>query len=141
MQGTEKRTLFRHYLERGVWKSAIARHLDISRETIHRWIREGELERDIDTDPPSYTPRPPVSTKLDPYKPIIETRLEALPELSAVPLLEEIRAAGYEGGYTELKEYVRTIRPREDKVIIRSETPPGYQAGTYWADPLHIVRG
>ena len=26
--------------------------------------------------------------------------------------LEEIRAAGYSGGYTQVKEYVRLVRPR-----------------------------
>ena len=51
-------------------------------------------------------------TKLDAFKAIIDTRLKSLPELSAVRLLEEIRAAGYAGGYTQLKQYVRTIRPR-----------------------------
>lgn len=134
MHGTEKRMLLRHYLERGVSKSALARQLGVSRDTIYRWIRDGELDRDVDTDPPCYTPRPPVPTKLDPYKAIIETRLKALPDLSAVRLLEEIRAAGYDGGYTQLKEYVRTIRPREEKPIIRFETPPGHQAQVDFAD-------
>ena len=39
------------------------------------------------------------------FKAIIETRLKALLELSSVRLLEEIRAAGYAGGYTQLKQY------------------------------------
>ena len=38
--------LLRHYLEQGVSKSALARKLGISRDTIYRWIRSGELERD-----------------------------------------------------------------------------------------------
>jgi transposase len=54
-----------------------------------------------------YGPRPPIRTKLDRYKPIIEARLAAYPELSAVRLLEEIRAAGYDGGYTQLKASCR----------------------------------
>jgi hypothetical protein len=52
-----------------------------------------------------------VATKLDPFRPILETRLTAFPELSAVRLLEEIRAAGYTGGYSQLKEAVRRLRP------------------------------
>ena len=134
MHGTEKRMLLRHYLEQGVSKAALARQLGVSRDTIYRWIRDGELDRDVDTDPPCYKPRPPVPTKLDPFKPIIETRLKALPELSSVRLLEEIRAAGYTGGYTQLKEYVRTIRPVEEKPIVRFETPPGHQAQVDFAD-------
>jgi hypothetical protein len=38
--------------------------------------------------------RPPVPRKLDPYRGIIEARLEAYPKLSSVRLLDEIRAAG-----------------------------------------------
>jgi len=47
-----------------------------------------------------YGPRHAVPTKLDAYKAIIETRLAAYPQLSAVRLLAEIRAAGFEGSYT-----------------------------------------
>jgi len=129
MIGREKRMLLRHYLEQGVSKSEMALRLGISRDTIHRWIREGDLDRDLDAGPVQYGPRPAVSTRLDPYKAIIETRLEAYPELSAVRLLEEIRAAGYDGGYTQLKEFIRRVRPAPvPEPIVRFETPPGRQA-------------
>ena len=76
-----------------------------------------------------YGPRPPVPTKLDAYKPIIEARLAAYPELSAVRLLDEIRAAGYVGGYSQLKAFVRRVRPMlPAERVIRFETPPGRQA-------------
>ena len=89
----------------------------------------------MDQDPVSYGPRRPVATKLDPYKAIIHTRLEAYPELSAVRLLEEIRAAGYLGGYTQLKEYVAKVRPRPpEEPVVRFETPPGHQAQVDFAD-------
>jgi hypothetical protein len=68
--------------------------LGVSRDTIHRWIRDGELDRDPHDEAVRYGPRPPIPTKLDAFKPIIETRLAAYPELSAVRLLDEIRAAG-----------------------------------------------
>ena len=95
MFGRETRMLLRHYLEQGSSKSALARQLGVSRDTIYRWIREGDLDRDLETMPVHYGPRPPVPTKLDPYKPIIDARLAAYPELSAVRLLDEIRAAAY----------------------------------------------
>lgn len=135
MHGQEKRMLLRHYLEQGVSKSELARRLGVSRDTIYRWIRSGELDRDVDADAARYQPRPPVPTKLDPYKAIIRARLEAFPELTAVRLLQEIRAAGYSGGYTQLKEYVSKVRPRppEDPVV-RFETPPGHQAQVDFAD-------
>lgn len=129
MIGREKRMLLRHYIEQGKSITALAQELGISRDTIHRWIRNGELDRDLDEGSVRYGPRPPVATKLDSFKPIIQARLESYPELSAVRLLEEIRAAGYGGGYTRLKEYVRTIRPAAvPEPIVRFETPPGHQA-------------
>jgi transposase len=76
-----------------------------------------------------YGPRRPVPTKLDAYKAIIETRLAAYPDLSAVRLQAEIRAAGYEGSYTQLKEFVRQVRPTPPpEPVIRFETPAGRQA-------------
>ena len=126
MIGRETRMLLRHYLERGVSKSALARQLGVSRDTIHRWIREGDLDRDLDGTPVRYGPRRAVPTKLDAYRGIIETRLAAYPELSAVRLLAEIRAAG---SYTQLKEFVRQVRPTPPpEPVIRFETPAGRQA-------------
>jgi transposase len=91
MFGRETRMLLRHYLEQGTSKSALARHLGVHRDTIHRWIREGDLDRDLDATPVRYGPRRAAPTKLDAYKAIIETRLAAYPQLSAVRLLAEIR--------------------------------------------------
>ena len=121
--------LLRHYLEQGASKSALARQLGVSRDTIHRWIRDGELDRDLDIEPVRYGPRRPVPTKLDAYRPIIETRLAAYPALSAVRLLAEIRAAGFTGSYTQLKAFVRQVRPTPaTEPVIRFETPAGRQA-------------
>ena len=129
MFGRETRMLLRHYLEQGTSKSALARQLGVHRDTIHRWIRAGELDRDLDGAAVRYGPRPPGPTKLDAYKPIIEARLASYPELSAVRLLDEIRAAGYGGGYTQLKAFVRQVRPMPAPApVIRFETPAGRQA-------------
>jgi transposase len=129
MIGRETRMLLRHYLEQGASKSALARQLGVSRDTVHRWIRAGDLDRDFDTTPVQYGPRRPVPTKLDAYKAIIETRLAAYPELSAVRLLAEIRAAGFAGSYTQLKAFVRQVRPTTPAPpVIRFETPAGRQA-------------
>ena len=129
MIGRETRMLLRHYLEQGASKSALARQLGVSRDTVHRWIRAGDLDRDLDKTPVQYGPRRPVPTKLDAFKAIIETRLAAYPELSAVRLLAEIRAAGFTGSYTQLKEFVRRVRPTPPaEPVVRFETPAGRQA-------------
>jgi transposase len=133
--GPERRMLLRHYLETRMSRRAIARLLKISPDTLYRWIRDGDLDRDIDEAPVQYGPRPRVPTKLDPFKLLIQARLDAFPELSSVRLLEEIEAAGYTGRYTQLKEYVRTVRPcPEPQPIVRFETPPGHQAQIDFAE-------
>lgn len=128
MFGRETRMLLRHYLAQGVSKRELARRFDVSRDTIHRWIRDGDLDREVDA-PVRYGPRAPAVTKLDRFKAIIETRLAAFPALSSVRLLEEIRAAGYDGGYTQLKGFVRAHRPvPAAEPVVRFETPPARQA-------------
>lgn len=135
MIGREKRVLLRHYLEQGMSKAAIARELGISRRTVHHWIATGQLDRELDDEPVSYGPRRAMPSKLDPYKPLIDARLSVLPELTAVRLYEEVKAAGYPGGYNQVKRYVRKVRPRppEDPVV-RFETPPGRQGQVDFAE-------
>ena len=69
-----------------------------------------------------------VSQALDPYKGIIEARLEEYPRLSAKRLYDEVRGAGYTCGYVRVREYVRAVRPREPaEAVVRFETPAGRQ--------------
>jgi len=128
MFGRERRVLLKDYLDQGLSKTAIAERLGISRGTVYHWITTGQLERDLDTEV-HYRPRPPVPTKLDPYKPLIETRLAEFPELTATRLFDEVRAAGYRGSLTQLKLFVRRVRPQPPpEPVRRFETAPGKQA-------------
>lgn len=135
MYGKEQQVLLRHYLERGIPKSEIARELGISRRTIYQWIETGQLDRDIETEGVRYRPRPPVSHKLDGYRDIITTRLAEFPRLTATRLFEEVRAAGYDGAYTQIKDFVRKVRPTAaPDPVVRFETPPGHQAQVDFAE-------
>jgi transposase len=128
MYSRETRVLLRHYLEQGLTKTELAKRFGISRRTVYHWIGTGQLDRDLDSQEVRYRPRPPVVTRLEPYKPIIQARLEAFPLLTAQRLFEELRGAGYSGGYTQLKDYVRQVRPHGPaEPVVRFETPPGYQ--------------
>ena len=135
MIGRETRVLLRHYLEQGMSKAAVARKLGISERTVYRWIAAGQLDREVDERPVEYGPRCRQPSKLDPYKEIIGTRLAEYPELSAVRLFKEVQAAGYAGGYDQVKRYVREVRPRPaQEPVQRFETPPGHQGQVDFAD-------
>jgi transposase len=104
---------------------AICRQLGVGRNTVRRALRrEG---------PPAYR-RPAAPSKLDPYKDYLVARLAEFPELSAAALCEEIRAQGYGGGISILKEFTRPYRKRRREPVVRFETPPGRQAQVDWAE-------
>jgi transposase len=76
-----------------------------------------------------------VERKVDPFRGILAARLAEFPRLSAVRLFEEIRAAGYAGGYTQVKDCVREMRPRPaPDPVVRFETPPGHQGQVDFAE-------
>jgi hypothetical protein len=73
--------------------------------------------------------RPP--SKLEPYEAYLVDRLSEFPELSAVSLFEEVKALGYEGQISILKDFTRPYRIRRREPVVRFETPPGrHAAGT-----------
>ena len=128
MIGWERRVLLRHYLEQGMTKTELAERFGISRQTIYRWIRSRELDRDLSAAGVHYSARAPVATKLDRYRDIFVSRLGEYPDLTAVRLFKEVRAAGYPGSYNQVKRYVRKVRPRPpEEPVVRFETAPGRQ--------------
>lgn len=131
----EIRVLLKHYLDQGLPKAAIARQLGIDRRTINRWIADGQLEQEVDTEQVPLPVRKSRPSKLEPFKPIIEARLERYPELTTVRLFDEIRSAGYAGGLTQVKLYVIKVRPRPaPEPLVRFETEPGHQAQVDFAE-------
>ena len=81
--------------KQGLTISAIAERTGLDRKTIRKYIAKG-------LEPPAYTPRPPRQTLVGPFEPYLRERLQTFPELSARRLLRDIRALGYQGGYTVL---------------------------------------
>ena len=100
----------------------IARDAGVSRNTVRAVLR-GEHDG-------RYGPRLPRPSKLDPFKDYLSDRLASAGKepLRATVLLREIRAQGYAGGITQLKEHLCANRPATPiEPIVRFETPPGQQ--------------
>ena len=126
MYDTETKMLLKHYLEQGMSKAELARRFQLGRRTTHYWIESGQLDRELKAGAGGYARRAPIKHKLDPFKRIIEARLEVYPKLTVRRLYEEVRAAGYPGSNSSVRDYVRHIRPREKAdPVVRFETPPG----------------
>ncbi len=108
--------------QQGLSNRAISRQTGRDRKTVAKYLDRG-------LKVPRYKPRSTKPGKLDPYKEYIRGRLDGFPQLTGTRLYREIRDRGYEGRYTILIEYVRTIRPSPPVAFERRfETPPGEQA-------------
>ena len=109
------------------------RMLGISRNAVRRELRRPGSY----TAPSGCSPRP---SKLDSYKAKIG-HLVREKDLSAVRILDDIRGLGYTGGYSILKDYIRTIRPKK---VRGATTPidhlPGHEAQMDWS-PHHVIVG
>jgi transposase len=106
----------------GLSVSAIARQLECDRKRVRKYIERG-------LDPPAYGPRQPRANVVTPFAPYLRERIAAFPELTGSRLLREIKELGYPGGYTAVKDFLRTVRPRALQTFERRfETPPGRQA-------------
>lgn len=134
MHGAFTRMLLHQVLDEAEGDRAeAARRVGVGRTTMYRWIAAGLLDQPIETIQARYTPRPARPAKLEPYQPLIETRLAEFPRLSAVRLFAECRAAGYAGGLSQLRAFIRRLRPAPEDPPMRFETEPGQQAQVDWA--------
>ncbi len=129
---------------RGESVRGIARALRIDRKTVGRMLKEAEQRRTngddaLDrTQPAARTRR---ASKLDPYTSQIAELLQQYPDLRAKRLHEELVARGFDGGYTIVREYLKTVRPKPAKrrhLLVR--TGPGEQAQVDWS-PYKLADG
>ncbi len=112
-----------HDLKRqGLTIAAIARATGHDRKTVRKYLQRG-------LETPVYGPRAERPRLLAPFEDYLAQRVRAYPGLSGKRLLREIRELGYEGGYTVVTDFLRTVRPAPAAGFeIRFETPPGRQA-------------
>ena len=106
---------------RGEGVREIAKQLGCSRNTVRRYLRDEHARR--------YGPRAPRATKLESHHAYLRERVElARPRwIPAAVLLREIAGRGYDGGLTQLKQWLAPLKRVEPEPLVRFETPPGRQ--------------
>lgn len=110
---------------------SIARELDISRNTVRKYVRSPGV--------PKQKPMPRRESLLEQFKPYIQTRLSDGLE-NCVVLLRELKQRGYAGSYTILKDYLKPFRQRNQfQATVRFETEPGEQAQVDWGSVKYIT--
>jgi transposase len=121
---------------RGMKNRAIARALGVSRNTVKKILR---LHQDARVQPHSaLTPPParaPRESKLDPFAQKMRGLLDEYDDITAQRIFEELRAAGYGGSYTIVKEAVRKLRPakKPDPSLEAPRFGPGKMAESDWS--------
>ncbi len=119
----------RELARRGVSVSEIARRTGHDRKTI-RTVMTTEAPRQ------RASTWSPAASKLAPFYPYLERRL-AEGCMNAVVLYEELRAQGYPGRISILRDHLRPQRQelrRQREATVRFETAPGKQAQVDWGE-------
>ena len=116
----------------GLSISEIARQTGTDRKTVRKYIERG-------LEAPAYGPRKPRQPLIDPFTAYLRERVAAYPGLTGRRLFREIKAIGYTGGYTAVTDFLRDVRPTQERGFeVRFETPPGEQAQVDFAQ-FHVV--
>lgn len=111
-------------LVEGFSQRVVARRLGLARDTVLRAV--------MSETPPRYATRPPVASKLDPFKAWICEQLAADPRLPSQRLREIATEMGYEGGRSNFDAYVREVRPR----FVPKADVPANRLSAGGADPV-----
>lgn len=112
-----------HHAQRGLNPAQIAEALDLDPRTVAKWLAEERFR------PRRSRTR---ASKLDPHKPTIRRWLEAH-RYSAQQVFQRLREeAGYGGGISIVKDYVRQVRPPRTPAFLTLSFGPGECAQVDW---------
>jgi transposase len=122
-------------IRRGRSRREIARALGVSRGLVGRVLDERAAVGMAPTALPDVAARTPRASKLDAFAPRITEIIKTYPAITAQRIFEELRAAGYTGGRSILKECVRKLRPPKapEPSRVRPVFGPGQMAEQDWS--------
>jgi Transposase and inactivated derivatives len=110
------------HTRQGLNASQIAKELALDPRTVSYWLAQDHFR------PRKLRPYP---SKLDPFKAQIVRLLERYP-YSAAQVFQRLREQGFTGGYSLVKAYVRTVRPRRQPAFLTLAFAPGECAQVDW---------
>ena len=125
-----------HRLRSGESQRRIAKDLNISRPTVHKYQVLAEAQGYLQPDsamPDDATlmaalgpgPQPPSApSSLEPYRETVQHLLDQRVEMTAI--LQRLRENyGYTGSYSSVRRFVHRLRPRQPDAVVRVHTAPG----------------
>ena len=123
-EATRHEIMQRH--QQGASIRVIAKELGISRGAVGRVLAQIQAQRESQASP---LPKPcRRGSILDAYEPILKELLARYPNLTVERALQELRARGFSGQYTTVRQRVRLLRPGAAPLPVpRFETGPGAQ--------------
>jgi len=117
-------TILDYSRREGLSAGQIALKMGLDPRTVSRWLNAGAYQLRQSTQR---------SSKLDPFKPSIVRLLEKHP-YSAMQVFQRIKEEGYDGGYTIVKDYVRSVRPVRQPAFLTLSFEPGECAQVDWGE-------
>lgn len=115
----ESRVDISYHLRQGLSYREISRKVGHDRRTVKRYAENLDKTRQTANRP----------SKLEEFKPQIESWLREDPQYKASWILDQLRKLGYAGGRTIVSDLVRQLKEENRRIAyIRFETEPGKQA-------------
>ena len=135
----------RMYFRDGLSLSEIERRTGLTRKTIRRWINEAEGRE------PKYKRQPAEDSKIAPFAAQIIKALEVdahrpkRDRRTALKLFAEIKAAGFEGDYSRVTEFIRRWRLQGGQSVIKAYVPLRFELGEAfqfdWSEERLLIGG
>ena len=135
----------RMFYRDGLSLSEIERRTGLTRKTVRRWLNAAEGTE------PQYRRRPAEDTKIAPFaerltKALeVDTRRPKRDRRTALKLFREIQAAGFDGDYSRVTEFVRRWRLNGGQALVKAYVPLRFESGEAfqfdWSEERLVING
>jgi transposase len=129
----QKQEVLRLHFVEGLSTRRIAAQLRMARRTVRKVLSA-----------PHTTPKPrePRVSQLAEHDAFLKAELAKTPSINAPAMLERLRARGYTGGISVLRERLRALRPKPHvEVFSHFETRPGERLEVDWCELGFVLPG